>query len=161
MILLPTMLVFSGCYCSFLFVLFHSVDVATLTALNAVQEGPTSIQVSWIPPIPLDDTTGYRIYYSGGSSGSEDVSGGSTHNHLLTGLQNGGSYNISMTAISNNLSSARVDFKNSILMCKSITLPYNAVTYTLYLLLHNSFRPSKYTSQFHNIHYHLPLLDSA
>ena len=115
------MLVFSGCYCSFFF--FHSVDVATLTALNAVQEGPTSIRVSWIPPIPLEDTTGYRIFYSGGSNGSEDVNGGSTHNHLLTGLQNGGSYNISMTAISNNLSSARVDFKNSILMCKSLPCP--------------------------------------
>ena len=62
------------------------------TNLMAVQEGPTGIRVSWTPPTPLGDTTGYRIYYSGGSSGSVDVSGGSTDNHLLTGLQNGANY---------------------------------------------------------------------
>ena len=66
----------------------------------AVQEGPTSIRVSWSPPPPLGDTTGYRIYYSGGSSGSEDVSDGSTDNYLLTGLQNGESYNISIVTVS-------------------------------------------------------------
>ena len=68
--------------------------------LTAVQEGPISIQVSWSPPTPLGDTTGYRIYYSGGSSGSEDVSDGSTDNYLLIGLQNGYIYNISIVAIS-------------------------------------------------------------
>ena len=56
------------------------------TGLTAVQEGPTGIRVSWTPPTPLGDTTGYRIYYSGGSSGSEDISGGSTNSHVLTGL---------------------------------------------------------------------------
>ena len=45
------------------------------TSVMAVQEGLTSIRVSWSPPTPLGDTTGYRIYYSGGSSGSEDVPG--------------------------------------------------------------------------------------
>ena len=70
------------------------------TNLMAVQEGPTSIRVSWSPPTPLGDTTGYRIYYSGVSSGSEDVSDGSTDNYLLTGLQNGESYTISIVATS-------------------------------------------------------------
>ena len=65
----------------------------------AVQEGPTSIRVSWGPPTPPGDTTGYRIYYSSGSSGSEDVSDGSTDNYLLTGLQNGESYTISIVAL--------------------------------------------------------------
>ena len=65
----------------------------------AVQDGPTSIRVSWSPPTPLENTTGYRIYYSGGSSGSEDVSDGSTDNYLLTGLQNGESYTISIVAL--------------------------------------------------------------
>ena len=60
------------------------------TNLMTIQEGPTSIQVSWSPPTSLGDITGYRIYYSGASSGSVDVSGGSTDNYLLTGLQNGG-----------------------------------------------------------------------
>ena len=68
------------------------------TNLMAVQEGPTSIQVSWSPPTPLGDTPGYRIYYSGGSSGSVDVSNGSTY-HILTGLQNGESYTISIVTL--------------------------------------------------------------
>ena len=66
----------------------------------AVQEGPTNIRVSWSPPTPLGDTTGYRIYYSGGSSGSEDVSDGSTDKYLLTGLQNRDIYTISIVTLS-------------------------------------------------------------
>ena len=67
----------------------------------AVQEGSTSIRVSWSPPTPLGDTTGYRIYYNayGGSSGSKDVSNGSTDNYLLTGLQNGDIYTISIVTL--------------------------------------------------------------
>ena len=74
----------------------------------AVQEGPTSIRVSWSPPTPLGDTTGYRIYYSGDSSGSVDVSDGSTDNYLLTGLQNEESYDISIVATSQHLPSESV-----------------------------------------------------
>ena len=74
----------------------------------AVQEGLTSIRVSWSPPTPLGDTTGYRIYYSGGSSGSVDVSDGSTDNYLLTGLQNGESYTISIVATSQHLPSESI-----------------------------------------------------
>ena len=67
----------------------------------AVQEGPTSIRVSWSPPSPLGNTTGYRIYYNSDSdSGSEDISGGSTNNYLLTGLQNGVGYTISIVGTS-------------------------------------------------------------
>ena len=65
----------------------------------AVQEGPTSIRVSWSPPTPLENTTGYRIYYSGGSSGSVNVSDGSIDNYLLTGLQNGDIYTISIVTL--------------------------------------------------------------
>ena len=78
------------------------------TNLMAVQEGPTSIRVSWSPPTPLGDTTGYRIYYRGGSSGSEDVSDGSTDNYLLTGLQNEESYTISIVATSQQLPSESI-----------------------------------------------------
>ena len=84
------------------------------TDLMAVQEGLTGIRVSWTPPTPLGDTTGYRIYYSGGSSGSVDVSGGSTHNHTLTGLQNGADYTISIVGTSDHLPSDHVDYPNSI-----------------------------------------------
>ena len=77
--------------------------------LMAVQEDPTSVRVSWSPPTPLGDTTGYRISYSGGSSGSVDVSDGSTNNYLLPGLQNETSYTISIVGTSQHLSSERVE----------------------------------------------------
>ena len=86
------------------------------TNLTAVQEGPTGIRVSWIPPTPLGNTTGYRIYYSGGSSDSVDVSGGSTYNHLLTGLQNGAKYTIIIVAMSEHF------FSNKVEGLKNITL---------------------------------------
>ena len=78
------------------------------TSVMAVQEGFTSIRVSWSLPTSLRDTTGYRIYYSSGSSGSVDVSGGSTDNYLLTGLQNGESYTIMIVGTSQHLPSERV-----------------------------------------------------
>ena len=72
----------------------------------AVQEGLTSIRVSWSPPTPLGDTTGYRIYYSDSdSSDSVDVSGGSTDNYLLTGLEMEATYTISIVAVSEHLPS--------------------------------------------------------
>ena len=78
------------------------------TSVMAVQEGLTSIQVSWSPPTPLGDTTGYRIYYSGGSSGSANVGGGSTDNYLLTDLQNGEKYTVSIVVISQHFFSDNV-----------------------------------------------------
>ena len=100
--------------------IFSSIDLllppvaSAPTNLMAVQEGLTGIRVSWTPLTPLGDTTGYRIYYSGGSSGSVDVSGGSTDNQLLTGLQNGANYTISIVGISEHFLSDHVDFPNSI-----------------------------------------------
>ena len=74
--------------------------VASLPSdVTAVQTGPTSIRVTWTPPSPLgDDTTGYRISYTGGggSSGSVDVDGGNTNSHTLMGLTNGETYTISI-----------------------------------------------------------------
>ena len=80
----------------------------------AVQEGPTSVRVSWTPPTSLRNTTGYRIYYNNGSSGSVDTSGGLTDNHLLTGLQNGASYTISIVGTSEHFFSDSLDYPNSI-----------------------------------------------
>ena len=74
------------------------------TNLMAVQEGSTSIRVSWNPPTPLGDTSGYRIYYSDGDSSSYvHVSGGSRGNYVLTGLQNGDIYTISIVATSQHV----------------------------------------------------------
>ena len=91
--------------------------------LMAVQEGPTSIRVSWSPPNPLGDTTGYRIYYSDSdSSDSVDVSGGSTDNYILTGIQNGDSYTISIVATSQHLTSESVTLDMVVGLCKSISI---------------------------------------
>ena len=61
----------------------------------------TTINVSWSPPTPSRDVTGYRIDYSNGiSSSSVNVSGASTSNYQLTGLQNGVSYTIVIVSIS-------------------------------------------------------------
>ena len=75
--------------------------------LIAVQEDPTSIRVSWNPPTPLGDTTGYRISYSGGSSGSVDISDGSTDNYmyLLTDIETTTSLSISIAGTSDHLPS--------------------------------------------------------
>ena len=43
-----------------------------------------------------------------------DVSGGPTDNHLLTGLQNGTSYNISIVGTSEHVFSEEVEYPNEI-----------------------------------------------
>ena len=77
----------------------------------------------WSPTLqlvcPPGDTIGYRIYYSGGSNVSDDVSGGSAESYLLNGLQNGGSYNISIVVTSVHLYSDRVNFQHSVLLGES------------------------------------------
>ena len=83
----------------------------------AVQEGLISIKVSWSPPTPLEDTTGYRIYYSDSdSSDSVDVSGGSTDNYLLTDLVMRATYTISIEATSQHIPSGRAE--TMITLCK-------------------------------------------
>ena len=79
------------------------------TNVTAVQDGPTRILVSWSPPGPLGDTTGYRIDYNTNSgSDSVTIDGGSTDSHILTGLQNGATYTISIVATSQTLPSDTV-----------------------------------------------------
>ena len=85
---------------------FHPHAAASFsTDLVELQDGPTSIWVTWTPPTLLGDTTGYRIFYSGGSSGSVNISGGSTDNYLLTDLQNGAHYTIFIVGTSRHFSS--------------------------------------------------------
>ena len=84
------------------------------TKFMAVQEGLTGIRLTWVPPTPLGYTRGYRIYYSGGSNGSVDVSGGSTDSCLLTDLQNGANYVISIVGTSDHLPSNLVYHHTSI-----------------------------------------------
>ena len=71
--------------------------------VTGVQDGPTSIRVTWTPPSPLGDTTGYTISYTnGGGSSDVHIDGGYTSIHTLTGLTNGGTYTISIVAIAPN-----------------------------------------------------------
>ena len=75
--------------------------------MTAVQTGLTSITVTWTPPTPLGDTTGYIIYYTSDSDGGNaTVSGGSTDNETLTCLQNGDTYTVSIVATSQHISSS-------------------------------------------------------
>ena len=90
--------------------------------MRAVKDGPTSIRVTWTPPSPLGDTTGYRISYTGegGSSDSVDVDGGKTTRHTLMGLTIGESYNISIVGTASlGLPSTQVEAGRVYLYCKS------------------------------------------
>ena len=94
--------------------------------MKLVQEGLTSVRVSWSVS---DDATGYRISYTGGSSGGVDVSGGSTDEYLLTGLVMEASYNISIVAFSQHFVSDYVSLQLTLselvcLMCTIYTPPY-------------------------------------
>ena len=75
--------------------------------VKAVQAGPTSILVYWSPS---SDAIGYRIYYdsSGGDSGNVAISNGYTNEYILSGLQNGYTYTISIAATSEHFSSDNV-----------------------------------------------------
>ena len=80
------------------------------TDVTAVQDGPTSIRVTWTPPSQLGDTTGYRISFTGGgSSDSVDVSGGLTNSYTLaTGLMKESTYTVSIVSTSQHLPSTTV-----------------------------------------------------
>ena len=87
--------------------------------MTAVQDGPTSIRVSWTPS---SDVTGYMIHYTSVSdSGNETVSNGSTETHTLTGLVNGETYTISVVATSDNLPSESVTADMEVGLRKSLS----------------------------------------
>ena len=77
------------------------------TNVKYVQINATTLNVSWSPPTQLEDVTGYMIYYSGsdGKNGTASVSNGWTNSYLLTGLQTGVNYSVSIVALSQHLPS--------------------------------------------------------
>ena len=84
--------------------------------MTAVQDGPTSIRVSWTPS---SNATGYMIHYTSVcDSGNETVSDGSTETHTLTDLVNGETYTISVAATSNKLSSVGVATNSNVSLCE-------------------------------------------
>ena len=91
--------------------------------------------MSWTPPTPLGDTTGYRISYTGGgSSDSVDIDGGSTDEYTLTDLQNGETYNISIVATSQHLPSDTVALEHTLSEAKTLfyALPPSFFLHFLY-----------------------------
>ena len=80
------------------------LDASPPSDVTAVQDGPTSIRVSWTPS---SDATGYRIQYegSGGDRDSVIVDGGSSNNHLLTGLERETTYTVYIVTTSQRLPS--------------------------------------------------------
>ena len=77
------------------------------TNVTYVQINATTLNVSWSPPTPLEDVTGYMIYYSGsdGYAGSMSILNGWTDSYLLTGLQTGVINSVSIVATSQHLPS--------------------------------------------------------
>ena len=88
--------------------------------MSAVQDSLTSIRVTWTPPSPLGDTTGYRISYTEGrgSSGTVDVDGGNTNSHTLMGLTNGEIYTISNMSTSSPALPSSLVVAGIVLLCK-------------------------------------------
>ena len=131
------------------------------TDLMAVQENSTAIRVSWTPPTPLRDTTGYIIYYSGGSSGRVDVTDGETDRYLLTDLQNGDSYNISIVGKSAHFFSERVFYPSSFPLSELLQPMYTTSSSTPLTVIHFlSSRHAKCSGEFNSrSNYHLPLLE--
>ena len=75
------------------------------TGVTAVQSVPTSVSVSWTAPISGGPVTRYDIYYV--ANGGPSTSGGSTTSisYVLTNLQVGVQYNISVIAVGTSLPS--------------------------------------------------------
>ena len=105
-------------FCNLLNFFSYNIAPSPPTDVTAVQDGLTSIRMTWTPS---SGATGYRIDYNGGSSDSETVSGGDTNSHTLTGLTNGETYSISIVAISDHF------FSDSVFADISLTLGERSV----------------------------------
>ena len=88
----------------------HTHTVASSPSeLKVVQEDSTSVRLTWTPPSPLGDTTGYTILYStGNTTDNREISGGRVSEAELTGLEEGGNYSISLVGRSQHLPSEAV-----------------------------------------------------
>ena len=85
----------------------HSVAAAPTGFAGEVLDNLTSVMLTWTPPNPPRDTSGYMIEYDNGEDeGSKEVDGVSTTSRVLTGLQNGTTYNISIVGTSEHFPSA-------------------------------------------------------
>ena len=92
--------------------MFTTVQAPPPTDVTAVQNGLTSILVSWSPS---SGANGYEIHYnsSGGHSGNVSVNA-STDNYQLTGLEREETYTISILATSVDLPSITIQIQVSL-----------------------------------------------
>ena len=76
-----------------------------------VRSYSSDVLLTWTPPSPLGDTTGYRISFTGGgNSDSVDVSGGDTNSYTLTGLTRGEMYEMFIVGTSEHFFSDSVEW---------------------------------------------------
>ena len=78
---------------------FLSVAASPPSGVTVVQDGPTSIRVSWTIS---SDATGYGITYTREGGSSDSVAVGDTNTHTLMGLTNGETYTISIAGTSSS-----------------------------------------------------------
>ena len=117
-------------YISGLYLYMHTV-ASPPSGVTAVQTGLTSITVTWTAS---SDATGYRIHYTTDSdSGSETVGDGSTETHTLTGLVNGETYTISVTATSEHFFSEAVAADTTVSLGKFCDMRTNPQCTTSFL----------------------------
>ena len=89
------------------------------TDLMVKQDDLTGIDVSWTPPTPLGDTTGYIIYYTNDdNTDSVDIDGGSTDEYTLSDLKENTKYTISIVATSQHLPSEILTISLQLVLCK-------------------------------------------
>ena len=74
--------------------------------VSVFQESPTSVRMFWNVPEPIDQTTGYVIYYTDStSSGSVTFDGPFINNEFVDDLTNGLTYTFSVAGRSIHLES--------------------------------------------------------
>ena len=136
---------------------FLLVVASVPTDMKTVQDGLTNVHVSWRPPTPLGYTTGYTVMYSNGNNTeSVEINNESTDNYLQTGLVPENSYNISLIATSQHLTSNIITKHIKLGEHNNSILP----NYILLLSPHSSTtRPASYHYDNSNGHLHLPHLE--
>ena len=69
------------------------------TGVTAVQSGPTSVNVSWTAPTSGGPVSRYDVYYMANRVQSTGVGSTNSTSYVLTNLQFGAQYNISVIAV--------------------------------------------------------------
>ena len=94
--------------CDEYYFLCIAADIPTDLTVERLPQEPESFRVSWTPPDPSANLTGYRIYYSGpDDSGSMDVDA-STTNITIGNRMTSVTYSITMVALSPHLPSPMI-----------------------------------------------------